>query len=202
MLLGACQSVNDTTKTEQSAVEETAEVLNNNGNERETVPVRSDIRREFETPEVIELRELSEDDLKLYDAMMEAVTLNAAFDRDAIYKLAEEKSENPDEFWEEWLEISNAVTYREMGQFAISDSAMNELLYEILDANLAIENFNFADVTMSKVDFEPENNYSMMTGQFKFNQSTYLYRIGIKYSKDYREATITQLRIDGEDFIF
>lgn len=136
-------------------------------------------------PGVIELRDLSEEYLQLYVEMMEVVTENVAvtLDRDAIHGLSHEKGEDPDEFYDQWLEISAAVFYREMGDTAIPDPALNELHYNVLDAKLNVEDFDLFDVRISNAGFDAEGPHSMITGQFKVNQTTILYRIGIEYSE-------------------
>lgn len=200
-LLVACAADNDSTNSSSEDVveateEETKTTSGEIEDEEEKINVASEMTTFFK-PEITELRELSDKDLQLYDELLNAVTENAGSDREAISMIALEKGEDPDELWETWLEITDAVMYGHKGSSVITDMDHSYLIDQILSENIEE---NEVYIFESSTHREEEDRTSITSGKVRINgEEEYNFRIKVRLSEDYREAEMLELSIDGEN---
>lgn len=196
-LLGACSANADAENDTDTSVEESTETLEETEDEEE-INLAAEITTSFK-PEVTELRELTDEDLQLYDELLEAVTENAGNDREAISQEALEKGTDPDELWETWLEISDAVMYKNRE----STSVIKSMEHSYLIDQVIVENIEETDmrVTESSIMEDEGNHTSTATGKVRINGEEHNFRIQLGFSDDYREAELLQFKLGVENIV-
>lgn len=193
VVLTACGTSTDT--TEENAVE--AESNATNENTTETSIVADEITTTFE-PKVTKLRVLTDEDEAWYDIIM--TRLNAiddySGDRDTVYEIAEEYGEDPEDLWENWLEIADAKFYSDMGEYAILTNEFNQLIDEILYENLVGDQI---DVIGGQSDMDEETFTSFHNYEVEVDGVIHEVQYKVKYEENYQVAEITEFKVDGDE---
>lgn len=193
ILLAACATSAD--KPEENAVE--AESNETNENVTENSILADEITTTFD-PEATKLRVLTEEDEAWYDIIMP--TLNAiddhSGDRETVYEIAEEYGEDPEDLYENWLEIVNAKFYGDMGEYALLPDDFSELEEEIINKNIVGDRvvslgggFSFDDEALTS------NHHT----EVEVDGKTHKVGFTIEYEDNYKVAEITSFRVDGEE---
>ena len=192
VVLTACGTSTDT--TEENAVE--AESIAINENTTETSIVADEITTTFE-PKATKVRVLTDEDEAWYDIIMP--TLNAiddhSGDRETVQEIAEEYGEDPEELYENWLEIVNAKFYGGTGEYALFPDDLSELEEEIIDKNIVGDQvvslgggFNFDDEKLTS------HHHTEVEVDGKIHEVGFT----IAYEDNYEVAKLTSFRVDAK----
>ena len=197
LVLGACSA---TTGMKESSENKTEE------NDVETVDVvketeeKSIVADEITTtfyPEVTRLRHLTEKDLEWYDIIITRLNAIDDFsgDRETVYEIAEEYGENPEELWLDWLEIWDAKSYGDNGNYAILSEAYNKLLTEIIEKNIVGEKIEQAS---GGYNSDEENLTTSVHYKLHVDGEPHEIAYVIEHKDDFKIAEITEFSVDGE----
>lgn len=194
LVLGACSAATDTEESSENKTEvEMAEAV-------EEIEERGIVADEITTtfyPEVTRLRHLTEEDLEWYDIIMTRLNAIDDFsgDRDTVYEIAEEYGENPEELWNNWLEIVDAKWYGDNGNYAILSDASNELFTEIIEKNIIGEEIELSSSGYSSAD---ENLTTSVHHKLYVDGESHEISYTIEHSDNYKVAEIVEFNVDGE----
>src|SRR5699024_9452840 len=192
IILAACATPADT--TEEKAAE--AESNEANENNTENSILADEITTTFE-PKATKVRVLTDEDEAWYDIIMS--NLNAidvhSGDRETVYQIAEEYGEDPEELYENWLEIVNAKFYGGTGEYALFPDDLSELEEEIIDKNIVGDQvvslgggFNFDDEKLTS------HHHTEVEVDGKIHEVGFT----IAYEDNYEVAKLTSFRVDAK----
>src|SRR5699024_10681740 len=189
--LVACTTPADT--TEENAVE--AESNEANENTTENSILADEITTTFD-PKATKLRVLTEEDEAWYDIIMS--TLNDiddhSGDRETVYEIAEEYGEDPEELYENWLEIVNAKFYGDMGEYDLLSDDFSELEYEII--NKIIVGDKVVSIGGGGFSFDDEELTSHHHIEVEVDGKIHEVGFTIAYEDNYEVAKLTSFRVD------
>jgi len=193
IVLVACATSADI--TEENTVE--SESSETNEKTMESSIVADEITTIF-YPEVTKLRVLTDEDEAWYDIIMP--TLNAiddhSGDRETVYEIAEEYGEDPEDLYENWLEIVNAKFNSHMGEYAILPMDFSQLESDIIDENIEGNRVTFLAGDSS---FDEEELISYHSNEVEVDGEVHKVRFTIEFEDNYKIAEITSFRVDGEE---
>lgn len=197
LLLGACTS-GESTNSEKKTDSE-PEIVNVEVPEDSIVP--SEITTTFK-PEVTELRTLTEEDYDLYEIIMDRLKKrgNTQTDQYIVYDLANEYGKEPEEFYENWIEIVNSVFYGNNGEKEVAVLPLDmqrlesDVVHKIIDGNITeiinrSTNIELSDAVLSSY-------YRVM-----LDEEDYGVRFKLKFKEDYSEAKLIELHVNGEEIV-
>ncbi len=190
MVLGACSA---TTVKEENSENTTVETV-------EAVEERNIVADEMTTtfyPEVTRLRHLTEKDLEWYDIIITRLNAIDDFsgDWETVYEIAEEYGEDPEELWLDWLEIWDAKSYGDNGNYAILSEAYNKLLTEIIEKNIVGEKI---EQTSGGYSSEGENLTTSVHYKLNVDGESHAIAYVIEHRDDYKIAEIIEFSVDGK----
>lgn len=196
-VLGACSTATDTGK---DAEHTTKDPLGETVEATEKTEATSIVADEMTTtfyPEVTKLRELTEEDLEWYDIII--TRLNAindhSGDRDTVYEIAEEYGEDPEELWDNWLEIVDAKWYGDTGAYAILSADYHKLTDEIIDKNIVGEELEYisGEFILDEEELTTSQSYKTLV-----DGETYEINYKLDHRDDFKIAEIIEFSINGK----
>lgn len=189
LLLGACSAEENTDKEVENEIEVIADET------QEDSIVSPNLTTTFK-PKVTELRELTEEDEQLYEALLEAITEYSGSDRDAVYMVALENQIEPKELWETWIEIIDAKQHGIKGSNAILTEDFNNLLNEIVEKNIM-----GSQIKHNRGTFDSDADGRTTTARLNLDIDGKSHTVSfvIDHQDDYKTAEIIEFRVDGED---
>lgn len=149
---------------------------------------------------VTKLKVLTEEDHQLRDELMEVVTEHSALDRDAIYNVAPEYGRDPEELWQEWLDINEAI----MNGNGTRDKTV---LYEDI---LVVVDLIFEAVFPSGIDSDSgsSGDWSGADGSHfvgmtavTVDEVSYKVEYSLEFDYEAETATLTNLVVDGSNVL-
>ncbi len=187
--LGACAAEDELEEAEAKGTETVEE----SAPKEEDILV-SEMTTRFK-PRVRELRELTSEDRQLHKELSEVVSENAGLDREAIYNVAPEYGVEPQELWETWLEIVDAIMHGDQGSTAILPEDYTLLMGEVLEKNI---NGRQIELTGATWDTKEDNQTSEARTSIHVDGEEYHVRMNFKHSDDMETADLTRFKIDGK----
>lgn len=187
--LGACAAEDELEEAEAKGTETVEE----SAPQAEDILV-SEMTTRFK-PRVTELRELTSEDRQLHKELSNVVSENAGLDREAIYNVAPEYGVEPQELWETWLEIVDAIMHGDQGSTAILPQDYRLLMGEVLEKNI---NGHQIKLTGATWDMEEDQQTSKASTQLIVDEAEYHVQMHFKHSADLEIADLTHFKIDGK----
>lgn len=148
-------------------------------------------------PKVTELKTLTNEDHQLYDVITTRLNTREGYigDRDVVYEIADEYGEDQEEFYNNWIEISNQKTYgnEKNTATAILSSDMFELVEDIIRKNIVGDNVHLSHGGYDQEDF---NKILFSTFTVIVDGDEHEVYLKVKFSEDYREAELIEFKVD------
>lgn len=146
-------------------------------------------------PRVTELRELTSEDRQLHKELSAVVSEHAGLDREAIYHVAPEYGVDPQELWETWLEIIDAIMHSDQGSTAILPQDYRLLIGEVLEKNI-----NGHQIESKGATWEMQDNHqtSEASTNIIVDEEKYHVLMKFEHSDDFETAELTRFKIDGK----
>lgn len=197
-VLGACSTATDTGKDAEHTTKEPLGETVEATEKRKATSIVADEMTTIFYPEVTKLRELTEEDHEWYDIIMTRLNAinDASGDRETVYEIAEEYGENPEELWDNWLEIVDAKWYGDNGDYAILLDDYHRLTDEIIDKNILGEELEFisGEFTLDEEELTTSQHYKTLV-----DGETYEINYKLEHRDDFKIAEIIEFSINGEN---
>lgn len=174
-----------------------AEFNETNENTSEDSILADEITTSFD-PKATKLRVLTDEDEAWYDIIMPR--LNAiddySGDRETVYEIAEEYGEDPEDLYDNWLEIVNVKFYGNMGEYAISPADFSELEENVINKNIKGDQVAYVAGEFSFYDEEFISRHSI---EVEVDGERHKVSFTMEYEDNYEVGEITSFRVDGEE---
>lgn len=151
---------------------------------------------EFESNLIIP-DELSNEEEKLFNQLLEKVTSFGGRDQEAIAEYASDNGIDEEWLWGQWIELSESIQFQTHGNYPTMASDLINLSKVMIEKNIKNENYEFKNV---RFDYDTTEKVAQVDAELIIDESLNQTLVRFKLSEDYQKAKLIELTI-GEEHI-